>query len=57
MVYVPEKPFRFARDLAKTIVMTFVKAFAANAGATLTKEAFFPNASGGTVITGGGGTP
>ena len=58
MVYVPEKPFRFARELAKTIVLTFVRSFSSNAGATLTKETFFPTATGNTtVITGSGGTP
>ncbi len=57
VVYVPEKPFRFAQDLAKAIVMTFVKSFSGNAGSTLMQETFFPKASTGntTVVTGGAG--
>ena len=41
IVYVPEKPFRFARDLARNVVLTFVRTFAAEYGATLVQETFF----------------
>jgi len=41
IVYVPEKPFRFARELARNVVLTFVRTFAAEFGATLVQETFF----------------
>jgi polysaccharide export outer membrane protein len=51
IVYVPEKPYRFARDLARTVVKTFVRTFAAEAGADLVDETIFltgPSDQGGT---------
>jgi protein involved in polysaccharide export with SLBB domain len=54
IVYVPEKPFRFARDLARGIVLTFVRAFAAEAGAAIVEDNFFPGTTTRTVTTGAG---
>jgi polysaccharide export outer membrane protein len=41
IVYVPEKPFRFARDLTRAVVLTFVRTFASEAGASLVDETIF----------------
>jgi polysaccharide biosynthesis/export protein len=57
IVYVPEKPYRFARDLTRGIVLTFVRAFASEAGASVIQENFFPNATPRTVSSGAGDTP
>ena len=49
IVYVPEKPYRFVRDLARVVVLTFVRAFASEAGAYLVEETVFPSSGkGGT---------
>ncbi len=53
IVYVPEKPFRFARDLARTVVLTFVRTFASEYGAALVQETIFRTSSS-SVITGTG---
>lgn len=52
IVYLPEKPFRFARDLTRGIVLTFVRAFAAEAGAAVIEDNFFPGTTTRTVTTG-----
>jgi polysaccharide export outer membrane protein len=41
IVYVPEKPYRFARDLTRAVVLTFVRTFASEAGAELVDETIF----------------
>jgi polysaccharide export outer membrane protein len=41
IVYVPEKPYRFARDLTRAVVLTFVRTFASEAGASLVDETIF----------------
>jgi polysaccharide export outer membrane protein len=41
LVYVNSKPFRFARDLTRTIVLTFVRAFSAEAGSRFVEENIF----------------
>jgi len=41
IVYVPEKPYRFARDLTRAVVLTFVRTFASEAGAALVDETIF----------------
>ena len=51
IVYVPEKPYRFARDLTRAVVLTFVRTFASEAGAGLVDETIFlttPSAGGAT---------
>ncbi len=49
IVYVPEKPYRFVRDLARVVVLTFARAFASEAGAYLVEETIFPSSGkGGT---------
>lgn len=42
IVYVPEKPFKFARTLGKSIVSVFVKTFASNLGEDFVNEVIFP---------------
>jgi len=41
IVYVPEKPYQFARDLTRAIILTFVRTFASEAGAELVDETIF----------------
>jgi polysaccharide export outer membrane protein len=41
IVYVPEKPYRFARDLTRAVVLTFVRTFSSEAGAALVDETIF----------------
>jgi len=41
IVYVPEKPFRFARDLTRAVILTFVRTFASEVGAELVDETIF----------------
>lgn len=41
IVYVSERPYRLARDVTRTVVKTFVRAFAAEAGAALVDETIF----------------
>jgi len=41
IVYVPEKPFRFARDLTRSVILTFVRTFASEAGAAMVDETIF----------------
>ncbi|MEI6810097.1 MAG: polysaccharide biosynthesis/export family protein [bacterium] len=55
IVYVPEEPYRFARDLARRVVLTFARTFAAEYGATLVQETFFSETSttSGTSTPGG----
>lgn len=53
IVYIPEKPFRFASDLARTVVLTFVRTFASEYGVALVQETFFPPATKTTPTTGG----
>lgn len=53
IVYVPEKPFRFARDLTRSVVLTFVRTFASEAGAALVDETIFLT----TPSAGQGGQP
>ncbi len=49
IVYVPEKPYRFVRDLARVVALTFVRAFASEAGAYFVQETIFPaSGKGGT---------
>ena len=51
IVYIPEKPYRFARDLTRAVVLTFVRTFASEAGAGLVDETIFltsPPAGGAT---------
>lgn len=43
IVYVPEKPYRFARDLARAVVLTFVRSFSSEAGAYVVEETIFPS--------------
>jgi hypothetical protein len=47
IVYVPEKPYRFVRDLARVVVLTFVRAFASEAGAYFVQETVFPSSGKG----------
>ena len=47
IVYVPEKPFRFAEEVAHAVVSTFVRKFAAEYGTKLVDETFFPPAGAG----------
>lgn len=57
IVYVPEKPYRFARDLSKMVVLTFVRAFASEAGASIVSENFFPTSTATPkTVTSGAGT-
>jgi len=41
IVYVPEKPFAFTRELTRAVVLSFVRTFVAEAGATLVDETIF----------------
>lgn len=41
LIYVPEKPYRFARDLTRAVILTFVRTFASEAGATMVDETIF----------------
>lgn len=54
LIYVPEKPFRFARDLARTIVMTFVRSFAAEAGGRFVEDNIFKGSSSAATVSSGG---
>ena len=56
IVYVPEKPYRFARELTQTVILSFVRAFTSEAGASIIKESFFPTATPRTVSSGAGDT-
>jgi len=47
IVYVPEKPYRFVRDLARVVALTFVRAFASEAGAYFVEETVFPRSGTG----------
>ena len=47
IVYVPEKPYRFARELARTVVLTFVRSFASEAGANLVQDTVFSSSQSG----------
>jgi polysaccharide export outer membrane protein len=50
IVYIPEKPFRFARELARNVVLTFVRTFASEYGAALVEETIFR--TGVSTVTG-----
>ncbi len=55
LVIVPEKPYKFARELARTAIMTFVRMFAAEAASEFVLETVFGGEStGGTAISPGG---
>ncbi len=54
IVYIPEKPFRFARELARSVVLTFVKTFASEYGAALVSDTFFSVNTGTGVSSGTG---
>ena len=41
IVYVPDKPYRFARELTRTVILTFVRTFASEAGAEMVDETIF----------------
>ncbi len=41
IIYVPEKPYRFARDLTRAVILTFVRTFASEAGAAMVDETIF----------------
>lgn len=57
LIYVPSKPFRFARDLARTIVLTFVRSFSAEAGSRFVEETVFNTAKTSSTVYSGSGTP
>lgn len=46
IVYVPEKPYRFARELSRKVVLAFVRSFAAEAGSALVNETLFSPSGG-----------
>lgn len=50
LVFVPEKPYRFARDLARTAVLTFVRMFAAEAASDFVQETIFGGGGSGTNV-------
>lgn len=57
IVFVPEKPYRFARELTRGIILSFVRAFASEAGASIVQENLFPDATTRTLTSGAGDTP
>jgi hypothetical protein len=56
LVYVPSKPFRFARDLTRAIVLTFVRSFSAEAGGRFVVENIFPATSSSASVNPGAGS-
>jgi polysaccharide export outer membrane protein len=56
LVYVPSKPFRFARDLTRAFVLTFVRSFSAEAGGRFVVENIFPATSSSASVNPGAGS-
>ncbi|MEI8139620.1 MAG: SLBB domain-containing protein [bacterium] len=56
LIYVNSKPFRFARDLARTIVLTFVRSFSAEAGGRFVEESIFNTVTPTVTVSPGSGS-